>query len=146
MQRASETNFLIIGAGTWGSSIALELARRGHTNVEVLDGSSYPSPVSAGNDLNKIAEEANEPSETDTQEGYFWNPITQMAMQAWKYDPVFSPFYHETGFIMAAVGDEAYDRCVEYAETENVQLVPLNTKDDFHKTMPGGVLQGDFPG
>jgi sarcosine oxidase/L-pipecolate oxidase len=53
----SNSNILIIGAGTWGCSIALELARRGHTGITVLDGNAFPSAISAGNDLNKIAEE-----------------------------------------------------------------------------------------
>jgi sarcosine oxidase/L-pipecolate oxidase len=51
------TEILVIGAGTWGCSIALQLARTGFTNVKVLDGAQFPSPTSAGNDLNKIAEE-----------------------------------------------------------------------------------------
>ena len=48
---------LIVGGGTWGCSIALELARRGFTDIKVLDASPFPSPIAAGNDLNKIAEE-----------------------------------------------------------------------------------------
>lgn len=56
-QNSSESAILIIGAGTWGSSTALELARRGFTGIKVLDSSSFPSAIAAGNDLNKIAEE-----------------------------------------------------------------------------------------
>ncbi len=48
---------LIIGGGTWGCSIALELARNGYSNVTVLDGEDVPSSIAAGNDLNKIMEE-----------------------------------------------------------------------------------------
>ena len=146
MSSQAEGNTLIIGAGTWGCSIALELARRGHTDIKVLDGSSFPSAISAGNDLNKIAEEANEPSPEDSDEDYFWHRVHQIAMKAWKHDPLFAPFYHATGFIDAAVSDDAYQRCVEYAEGENTTLVPLNTKEDFQKTMSEGVLQGEFPG
>jgi NADPH-dependent 2,4-dienoyl-CoA reductase/sulfur reductase-like enzyme len=53
----TSSSVLIVGAGTWGCSIALELARRGYTSVRVFDGNSFPSSISAGNDLNKIAEE-----------------------------------------------------------------------------------------
>ncbi|KAH7401413.1 FAD dependent oxidoreductase [Pyrenochaeta sp. MPI-SDFR-AT-0127] len=141
-----DSNILIIGAGTWGFSIALELARRGHTGIKVLDGCSFPSAISAGNDLNKIAEVAKKPSDSDTDEAYFWNHVSQVSMRAWNHDPLFKPFYHETGFIMAAVSDKAYVRCLEYAESENADLRPLNTKEQFQKTMPDGVLQGDFPG
>ncbi|USP73338.1 hypothetical protein yc1106_00612 [Curvularia clavata] len=139
-------NILIIGAGTWGCSIALELARRGYTSITVLDGSLFPSPISAGNDLNKIAEEANEPSDSDSDEDYFWNRVTQLAMHAWKHDPVFSSYYHDTGFIMAAVGEEAYERCVQYAKRESNTPVALNSKEDFQRTMPNDILQGAFAG
>jgi sarcosine oxidase/L-pipecolate oxidase len=47
---------LTIGAGTWGCSAALHLARRGYTNVKVLDPHQVPSPIAAGNDINKIME------------------------------------------------------------------------------------------
>jgi len=48
---------LIIGAGTWGASTALHLARRGYgSKVTVLDPYEVPSPISAGNDINKIVD------------------------------------------------------------------------------------------
>lgn len=42
---------LVVGAGTWGSSTALHLARRGYSNVTVLDAYPVPSAISAGNDI-----------------------------------------------------------------------------------------------
>ncbi|KAF2827568.1 FAD dependent oxidoreductase [Ophiobolus disseminans] len=137
---------LIIGAGTWGCSIALELARRGHAGITVLDGHPFPSAISAGNDLNKIAEAANEPSSSDSDSDHFWNTIHSLSMHQWKHDPVFSSFYHETGFIMAAVGDDAYQECLDCANSEQSPLVHLNTEADFKSTMPEGVLQSSFPG
>lgn len=50
------SSILIIGAGTWGCSTALHLARRGYKCVKVLDPHSVPSPIAAGNDVNKIME------------------------------------------------------------------------------------------
>jgi sarcosine oxidase/L-pipecolate oxidase len=47
---------LIIGGGTWGCSTALHLARRGYQSVKVLDPYEIPSPIAAGNDVNKIME------------------------------------------------------------------------------------------
>jgi sarcosine oxidase / L-pipecolate oxidase len=43
-------------------------------------------------------------------------------------------------------GDAAWQHCVKYAEGEDAELVPLNTKEQFHATMPEGVLTGPFPG
>ena len=48
------SSILIVGLGTWGSSTALHLARRGYQNVTVLDTYNFPSAISAGNDINKI--------------------------------------------------------------------------------------------
>ena len=141
------SSLLIIGAGTWGCATALELARRRrHQSITVLDASPFPSSIAAGNDLNKIAEETNDPDEHDTDDDYFWNVVTNMAMHAWKHDPLLSRFYHPTGFIDAAVSDAAYARCLEYAKSEHAPLLPLNSPEDFKKTMPDGVLQGDLSG
>lgn len=51
------SKILIVGGGTWGNSTALHLARRGYTDVTVLDPNTMPSAISAGNDVNKIASE-----------------------------------------------------------------------------------------
>ena len=51
------SSVLIIGAGTWGTSIAYRLVKRGYTNIKVLDSNTFPSSISAGNDHNKILEE-----------------------------------------------------------------------------------------
>lgn len=45
---------IVGGAGTIGSSTALHLARRGYTNIRVLDMFQPPSLNSAGNDMNKV--------------------------------------------------------------------------------------------
>ena len=52
----TSSSILIIGAGTWGCSTALHLARRGYINVTVLDPHPVPSPIATGNDINKIME------------------------------------------------------------------------------------------
>lgn len=56
-QLTHDSSILIIGGGTWGCSAALELARRGYKNITVLEGHPIPSPIAAGNDVNKIMEE-----------------------------------------------------------------------------------------
>jgi glycine/D-amino acid oxidase-like deaminating enzyme len=50
------SSILIIGGGTWGCSTALHLVRRGYKSVQVLDPYEIPSPIAAGNDVNKIME------------------------------------------------------------------------------------------
>ena len=50
-----ESTILIVGGGgTIGSSTALHLARRGYTDIRLLDKYENPSANSAGNDINKV--------------------------------------------------------------------------------------------
>jgi len=57
MASSKSSSILIVGAGTWGCSTALHLTRRGYTNVTLVDPYPVPSPISAGNDVNKIVEQ-----------------------------------------------------------------------------------------
>ena len=49
-----DARVLIVGAGTFGLSTAVHLARRGYTNIQCIDRFPYPSKDSAGYDVNKI--------------------------------------------------------------------------------------------
>lgn len=51
-----DSTILVVGAGVWGCSTALHLARRGYKHVTVLDPYTIPSAIAAGNDINKIME------------------------------------------------------------------------------------------
>ncbi|KAK5137841.1 hypothetical protein LTR08_006609 [Meristemomyces frigidus] len=140
-----DSTVLIIGAGTWGCSIALELARRGYAHVTVLDGNAFPSAIAAGNDLNKIMEEAT-PSLEDSDRDYFFNRISQVAGESWKHDPIYSHFYHPTGFIMSACTPSAYEEQVAPYAKEFPDAVLLDTPKQWRASMPPGVLTGDLPG
>ncbi|KAL3485762.1 FAD dependent oxidoreductase [Aspergillus germanicus] len=144
-QLKKDSSILIIGGGTWGCSTALQLARAGYINVTVLERSPIPSPTAAGNDVNKIMEEG-APSDTDTPEQYVWNRMHQITANSWKTDPVFQPFYHPTGFIMAASQDSARPHVEDYIRASRDKLRLLKCAEDFRRTMPDGVLTGDFPG
>jgi sarcosine oxidase/L-pipecolate oxidase len=71
--------------------------------------------------------------------------MAAISMSKWYHDPLFSPFYHDTGFIIAAASPTAYQSCLSYQSSETAPLTPLNTASDFHVTMPAGVLTGPFP-
>ena len=52
---SKDAQILVVGgAGTMGSSTALHLARRGYTNIRIMDVFEPPSAQSAGNDINKV--------------------------------------------------------------------------------------------
>ena len=143
---ALDAKILIVGAGTWGCSTALHLARRGYKAVTVLDPYPVPSPISAGNDLNKILEMGSFAGD-DPDERYVSEKLLQAALDGWLNDPVFKPYFHETGFIIAATSDEAFAHVNSRdGPSEAGGWTRLNNREDFVRTMPAGVLTGDFPG
>ncbi|KAK7413781.1 hypothetical protein QQX98_007348 [Neonectria punicea] len=88
-----DKSILIVGAGTFGLSTALELAQNGYRNVTVLDrASEIPSSYSAGCDLNKIVR-------AEYEDG-FYTDLALDAIKAWK-SPFFAPYYAETGLVVA---------------------------------------------
>ncbi|KAK7977266.1 hypothetical protein PG996_003336 [Apiospora saccharicola] len=141
------SSVLIIGAGTWGTSIAYRLVKRGYTNIKVLDSNKFPSSISAGNDHNKILEEPISPPAADQSDlDYAWNTIETLSSEVWRNDPVYAPHYHPTGFIYAAVGDEAWEKVKAAAEARPDIYAPLEDAEAFRQTMPDGVLTGDLTG
>lgn len=138
------SSLLVIGAGTWGSSTALHLARRGYTNVTVLDPYPVPSAISAGNDINKIISSGQYSSNKDEIE--INEILAQQAFEGWKNDPLFKPYYHDTGLLMSACTAAGLDRLgVRVRPQDDPNVVELSHPDAFRQLAPSGVLQGDFP-
>lgn len=68
------------------------------------------------------------------------------ATKAWKSDPVFRDFYHETGYVIAASSPDVVKKLRDSEQpTTERGFVELRTAEDFRRTMPDGVLTGDFP-
>jgi sarcosine oxidase/L-pipecolate oxidase len=85
------------------------------------------------------------PSLDQDDKAYTWSVIETIATDVWRNDPIYKPGYHETGFIYAAVGNEAYQKVVD-ACSRNSGYEALETAEDFRKTMPNDVLTGGMPG
>jgi sarcosine oxidase/L-pipecolate oxidase len=64
----------------------------------------------------------------------------------WKTDPIYKPHYHPTGFIYAAVGDDAWDKVRQEGTSKPHVYEPLGDADAFRKTMPDGMLTGRLGG
>lgn len=81
---------MIIGAGVFGASTALELRRAGHRVIVVeRSADGYCAPDAASNDLNKIIR-------ADYSDDHY-RDLAKTAISIWRRWDVLSPFYHETG-------------------------------------------------
>jgi sarcosine oxidase / L-pipecolate oxidase len=155
----ADSLIIIVGGGTWGCSIALELARNGFHNITVFDCGTIPSPIAAGNDINKIMEEGIARicllsyRQTDDSKGdikgdsdidYTWNKLHRYSTDAWLTDDVYRPFYHRTGYVMAACSDDGYKAIYDDVKDLNDdEYERLETPEQFRSTMP--ILSGEFP-
>ena len=73
--------------------------------------------------------------------------LLQKATEGWNNDPVFKPYYHDTGYIIAAHTPEGLDQLIKREMLDKkADFEWLDTPEAFRKTMPEGVLTGDFPG
>lgn len=79
---------------------------------------------------------------------FAFEACSKAAMDGWRHDPVFKPYFHETGFIIAGHTPETieYIRQHELSPSSESDYVTLETAEDFRGTMPTGVLTGEFPG
>ncbi|KAK5211068.1 hypothetical protein LTR41_003680 [Exophiala xenobiotica] len=126
------SSILIVGTGTFGLSTAVHLARRGFTNIQCLDRYPYPSPDSAGYDVNKIIGMRNDTALTAR--------VSREALAGWQ-EPLFESVWHEVGLITAATNDEAVEYCrrayhswIDCGEGDNVHW--LESADDFREHVP----------
>ncbi|KAI1421243.1 hypothetical protein F5Y12DRAFT_38586 [Xylaria sp. FL1777] len=136
----------IVGAGAFGLSTALHLARAGYSNILVLDkGATVPSPFSAANDINKILR-----VEYDDD---FYTNLAVEALRAWK-TPLFAPHYHQTGFlhcVSEAAPEKAsktlrsFQASAERHPEVKKYLVPLNNRDDILRAV-WQFQEGSLPG
>lgn len=122
-------HIVIIGAGTFGLSTALHLLRGGQTNVTLVDPYPIPSPLSAGNDVNKILQSsASKP---------FYAELALEAMELWRNDPVFLPAFHETGIIYATASDYSeLEPGKTFLKAKKIPFEELNTPADFSRKVP----------
>jgi sarcosine oxidase / L-pipecolate oxidase len=91
---SQDPSYIIIGAGCFGASTALHLIITHPTSqVTLIDWTPFPNPSAAAHDLNKIIR-ADYPDIT-------YMKLALEAQEQWRNDPLYSPFYHETGMLFA---------------------------------------------
>jgi sarcosine oxidase/L-pipecolate oxidase len=134
----SQDHVVIVGAGTFGLSTALELLRKGHKNVTLIDSHPIPSPLSAGNDVNKVFQ--------STVEDHFYSELALEALEKWRSDKLYKQAFHEVGIVYGGVGDQAVNeinRRYELLRSQGVPVEKLNSPKEFKNAVK---TEGKFEG
>jgi sarcosine oxidase/L-pipecolate oxidase len=135
-----KASYLIIGSGVFGVSTAYNLSiQYPEASIVVVDRSTeFPCPLAASHDFNKIvrADYANQ----------FYCALALEARKSWKLDPLYSPFYHESGMVIidnTGLGKRILNNYEKLSEHPGASII---TPDDM-KVQHGGLFaDADYRG
>jgi sarcosine oxidase / L-pipecolate oxidase len=121
-------SYLIVGAGVFGASTALHLRRLDPSaTVTLLDRTSFPNPSAASHDVNKIIRA--------DYDDIFYMKLALEAQKLWRDDPIYSPYYHETGMLFAedmGMGRKAFEHYKTLGGNVPVEmLTPEEARERF---------------
>jgi sarcosine oxidase / L-pipecolate oxidase len=89
---ATNSSYIVVGAGVFGASTAYHLIKKYPlARVILIDRTPFPSQVGASWDWNKVIR-------ADYTSILYMEKALE-AMQAWRHDPLFKEFYHESGLV-----------------------------------------------
>lgn len=133
MGDSKQQSYLLVGAGCFGASTAYPLKRQYPTaKVTLIDRTPFPCPSAAAHDLNKIVR--------GVYEGLLYLKLALEAMNVWNSDPIFKPWFHNTGLLYASDatrGNTIIDNDKTHAgKTSTIMLEPEAAKERF-----GGVFR-----
>ncbi|PLB40887.1 NAD(P)/FAD-dependent oxidoreductase [Aspergillus candidus] len=121
---------LIIGAGVFGLTTALELSKRGYKDITLLDRTLPPVPDGSSVDVSRIIR----PDYADA----FYAQMGLDALNGWKGE--FAPFFHHSGLLCVQSQGSA-----EYLEQAKANLQALGSGVNI-QTFRGGEANAKYPG
>lgn len=120
---------VVIGAGVFGLSVALELAQRGYQNIKVLD--RYPPPVPDGSsvDISRVIR-------SDYADKVY-NTMAREAMEGWKTE--YSDHFHESGVAMLSKrsGNKYSEKSKAVSEAAGQKIDELEDANMIRSLYPG---------
>lgn len=133
---SKDEHILIVGAGVFGLSTALELKKRGYSHVTVLD--RYLPPVIDGSsvDISRVVR-------TDYADTLY-GKMAREAYQGWVGE--YKDHYHHSGFVMLAdqQGNSYIEKSKEVNETLGTTLEEFKDARDIRRIYPQ--IQANFAG
>ncbi|KAF9870563.1 fructosyl amino acid [Colletotrichum karsti] len=127
---------VIVGAGVFGLSTALELKKRGYRHITVIDRFLPPVPDGSSVDISRII-----------RVDYADPVYGQMARESYEgWNTQYSDHYHESGFVMLAdrKGNSYLDGAKEVAAKSGLKLINYDDAKDIQKEYPSA--KADFSG
>ncbi|PSN63082.1 sarcosine oxidase, partial [Corynespora cassiicola Philippines] len=132
-------SILIIGAGIFGATTALELRKtKSDSSVALVDRSPFPSSSTASSDMNKIVR-------ADYQD-IFYMKLALDAQQLWRSDQTYKPYYHESGMLYAENKGIARDFLRNYELINHKAAAEILTVEQARQQWCGVFRQANWTG
>lgn len=126
---------LIVGAGVFGLSTALELKNRGYGDVTILDRHTPPVPDGSSVDISRIIR----PDYADP----LYSKMGVECIARWETD--YSRFFHRTGFVLLSSGENGHpyiEQCMTVLANQEVKYVKFSNEREVKERYP--VITGDL--
>jgi glycine/D-amino acid oxidase-like deaminating enzyme len=141
MPSSPAPSYLIIGSGVFGASTALHLIRKHPgASITLLDRDAHDAPtrVAASWDWNKVVRSA--------YSDILYTKLALEAQDLWRTDPIWKPFYHESGVLWISGTSFAKNVLANHAAL-GVDAGLSSHSVDEAKIMYGGLFEGaDYTG
>jgi glycine/D-amino acid oxidase-like deaminating enzyme len=123
---------VIVGAGIFGVTSALELSRRGH-RVRVIDPGPLPHPLAASTDISKVVR-----LEYGADADY--TALAEESLDGWRrWDRELGPLYHETGVLFLK------QRALAPGDFEHDSFEVLSSRGHAVERMTSASVRARFP-
>ena len=133
------SSYLIVGGGVFGASTALYLSRQKPVpTVILLDRASFPCPIAASHDINKIVR--------SDYGDMFYCDLGLKTLERWRTDPLFKKWYHQSGIIKITDHDADLDHKI----IDNYRKLAVDVKaemlgpQEMQKRFRGLYADGDY--
>lgn len=137
----SSPSYIIVGSGVFGASTALSLVRKHPESIiTLIDRDSFDAPkrVAASWDWNKVVR-------ADYND-IVYTKLALEAQQLWRTDPVWRPFYHESGVVWISPSSFAKQVLKNFKEL-GVQVDLQAYSVEEARTLYGGLFEeADYTG
>jgi sarcosine oxidase/L-pipecolate oxidase len=135
---STDDSIIIVGAGVFGLSTALELRLRGYHKITVIDRMLPPVPDGSSVDISRVIRS----DYTDP----FYAKLASEAMDAWISDD-WEQFYYNSGFVISSVApnEPFVEKCKNVLREQNRPYTTFKSSAELigkYPSLKGGLTNG----
>jgi sarcosine oxidase/L-pipecolate oxidase len=136
----SAESYIIVGGGVFGASTANYLSKaHPEASITLLDRTSvFPCPLAASNDFNKVVRA--------DYGSLFYCELALKARELWKNDPLYKPFYHQSGLVNMDETDLGWQIIRNYTTLKENTRSEIIGPDEMKKRYDGLFADTDYRG